>query len=199
MFYETRNGGCPLQIDPFKALVGPRPIGWISTLSKEGVANLAPYSFFNAVSDNPPMVMFSSNSRKDTIENIEARGEFVCNLASHSLRDAMNVSSASVAPDVDEFDLAGLAKTPGNLVGVPRVGEAPASLECKYLKTVQLTDLDGHRTGYEIVIGQVVGVHIRDEFIRDGRVVSAKMELVARHGYMDYSTVYETFRIERPQ
>ena len=198
MFYDALKGQCPLDIDPFKALVGPRPIGWISSLSSDGVANLAPYSFFNAVSDAPPIVMFSSGGRKDSIENIEATGDFVCNLASFDLREAMNTSSKIVGPEVDEFELAGLEKLPSRIVNAPRVANSPMALECRYLKTVALEDVNGDISSFAMVLGQVVGVHIDDKFIKDGRVRTALMQPLARHGYMDYSVVKETFRIERP-
>ena len=135
MFYNALKNECPLQIDPFKALVGPRPIGWISSLAPDGTVNLAPYSFFNGVCDSPPMVVFSSAGRKDSIENIEKTGEFVCNLATWELRDAMNVSSAAVGSEVDEFELAGLEKIPSTMVKPPRVAGSPVALECRYTQT----------------------------------------------------------------
>lgn len=198
MFYNALKEECPLQIDPFKALIGPRPIGWISSISKNGIANLAPYSFFNAVSANPPVIMFSSSGRKDSINNIETTGEFVYNLATAKLSAAVNESSISVAPDVDEFELIGLEKMACQLINVPRVASSPVALECKYLKTIELEDLDNKKTGDLIVFGQVIGVHIDDNFIKEGRVRSDLLQPLARHGYMDFSIVSETFRIERP-
>ena len=198
MFYDALNKQCPLEIDPFKALVGPRPIGWISTMSASGVANLAPYSFFNAVADEPPLVMFSSGGHKDTLLNIAETGEFVCNLATHDLKDAMNVTSGMVDRTVDEFELAGLEKAAGKMVSVPRVALSPVALECRHTANIPLKDVEGAATKYEMVIGQVVGIYIDDAMIIDGRVDTRSMQQLARHGYMDYSSVSELFRIERP-
>ena len=198
MFYNALKNECPLAIDPFKALVGPRPIGWISSLATDGTVNLAPYSFFNGVSDNPPMVVFSSAGRKDTLANIEATGEFVCNLATWDLREGMNVSSAMVGAEVDEFELAGLEKSPSEMVKPPRVKGSPVVLECQFTQTVPLVDVDGKTLRYQLVIGQVVGVYIDDELIVDERVQIAKAKPIARHGYMDYSVVTDLFRLERP-
>ena len=198
MFYDALNKQCPLEIDPFKALVGPRPIGWISTISANGVANLAPYSFFNAVADSPALVMFSSGGHKDTLLNIAETGEFVCNLATHDLKEAMNISSGMVDRGIDEFELAGLEKAAGEMVSVPRVALSPVALECKQTSNVVLNDVNGKATGYEMVIGQVVGVYIDDAMIVEGRVEASRLQQLARHGYMDYSSVVETFRIERP-
>ncbi|VAW01679.1 Nitrilotriacetate monooxygenase component B [hydrothermal vent metagenome] len=198
MFYNALKNECPLQIDPFKALVGPRPIGWISSLAPDGTVNLAPYSFFNGVCDSPPMVVFSSAGRKDSIENIEKTGEFVCNLATWELRDAMNVSSAAVGSEVDEFELAGLEKIPSTMVKPPRVAGSPVALECRYTQTVPMVGVDGETLKYALVIGQVVGVYIDDSLIVNERIDIAKAKPIARHGYMDYSVVTELFRIERP-
>lgn len=198
MFYNALKNECPLQIDPFKALVGPRPIGWISSLSPNGTANLAPYSFFNGVSDSPPMIAFSSAGRKDSIENIEQTGEFVCNLATWDMREAMNVSSSMVGAEVDEFDLAGLEKAPSVMVKPPRVAGTPVALECRHTQSVDMTDVDGVPLKYKLVIGQVVGVFIDDALIVDERVKIDRAKPIARHGYMDYSVVTELFRLERP-
>lgn len=198
MFYNALENQCPLQIDPFKALVGPRPIGWISSLAADGTANLAPYSFFNAISDDPPLVMFSSGGRKDTIANIEATGEFVCNLANWNLREAMNVSSSQVGAQVDEFELAGVEKHKSAMVKPPRVAGVPVALECRYIDTIATRDLAGKTGNYAMVYGQVVGVYIDDSCIVDGRVDAQALQPLARHGYMDYSVVRETFRLERP-
>jgi len=198
MFYDALNKQCPLEIDPFKALVGPRPIGWISTISSSGVANLAPYSFFNAVADEPPLVMFSSGGHKDTLRNIAETGEFVCNLATHDLKDAMNVTAGMVDRTVDEFELAGLEKANGKMVSVPRVASSPVALECRQTLNIPLKDVDGAGTKYEVIIGQVVGVYIDDAMIIDDRVDTSSLQQLARHGYMDYSSVFETFRLERP-
>ncbi|ADZ70077.1 flavin reductase family protein [Polymorphum gilvum] len=198
MFYQTARNDHGLRHDPFKALVAPRPIGWISTLDREGRANLAPYSFFNAVCDAPPMVMFSSLGWKDSVANIEATGEFVCNLASLDLKDEMNASSAAVAPGQSEFELAGLAPARSVCVRAPRVARAKAALECRHLQTIRLTDLDGAQTGSWLVIGQVLGIHIADEVLSGGRVDIGRLKPLARLGYKDYCAVTEGFAMERP-
>lgn len=201
MQYDTLTNQHGLKHDPFKALVTPRPIGWISTLSKTGVLNLAPYSFFNAVSDRPPMVMFSSFGRKDSLTNIEETGEFVCSIVSSELRDAMNMSSAAVNSDVDEFTLAGLSAAPSAYVKPPRVAEAPAALECRYWKTVPLPIPPGrNKPVYWMVFGEVVGIYIDDRYIRDGMFDLAAVQPLARLGYMDYSVVSadSMFTLNRP-
>lgn len=203
MFYKPGDP-LPLPRDPFKSLVVPRPIGWISTISREGVVNLAPYSFYNAVGDNPPMVMFcctgphKEGPHKDSRVNAEETGEFVVNLASYDLREAMNQSSAHVERDVDEMTLSGLEALPSELVRAPRVKGAAAHLECRYLQSVELPTWspDSPNT---IVIGQVVGVHIRDDVIVDGRVDIGRIRPIARMGYMDYAVVDEVFSMRRPR
>ena len=197
MFYETNENKHGMAHDPFKALVAPRPIGWISSLDADGIVNLAPYSFFNAVSDRPPFVMFSSSGRKDSIRNIEAAGEFVCSLATYDLKDQMNTTSAMVGPEVDEMALAGLTPAPCNLVKPPRVAESPVAFECKFYKTIVLPGLNGAE-GNLVVLGEVVGIHIDDDVIVDGRVDTAKMRPIARLGYMDYSVVDAVFSLDRP-
>ena len=194
MFYEPKDVHANFQIDPFKALVAPRPIGWISTLSVDGIVNLAPYSFFNAIGENPPTVFFSSGGEKDSARNAAATGEFVCSLATYDLREQMNVTSASVASDVDEMVLAKLTPAPSRLVKPPRVAESPVALECRYLQTVQLPGT------YRLVIGEVVGVHIDERFIKDGRVNTAALRPIARLGYSEYAVVTPetTFRLKRP-
>jgi flavin reductase (DIM6/NTAB) family NADH-FMN oxidoreductase RutF len=197
MFYEPARGhGLPH--DPFKAIVAPRPIGWISTLDPAGRPNLAPYSFFNGVCGSPPMVMFSSEGRKHSASNAEATGEFVCNFVGHPLKDAMNATSAPLAEGESEFDAAGLETAPSRLVKPPRVALSPAALECKVLSVTELTDLDGRKTRRFVVIGQVVGVHIDEAFLTDGLFDTAKAGALARCGYMDYSATFETFTLARP-
>jgi len=196
MFYDTASNAHGLRHDPMKAIVAPRPIGWISTLSRDGVLNLAPYSFFNMVAENPPYVMFSSSGRKDSQRNAEETGEFVCSLAAYELREAMNTSSAGVGPEVDEFKLADLATAPSRLVGPPRVAAAPAALECRYWKTV--TPPSRSSQPYAMVIGEVVGVHIDDRFVVNGLVDTVAMRPIARMGYMDYSVVDGKFVMRRP-
>lgn len=202
MQYDTQLNNHGLKHNPFKALVTPRPIGWISTQSKAGVLNLAPYSFFNAVSDRPPMVMFSSIGRKDTLINIEETGEFVCSIVSHALRDAMNLSSAAVNKDVDEFKLAGVTAADSFYVKPPRVAEAPAALECRYWKTLPLPAPKGEtESTYWVVFGEVVGIYIDDNYIKDGMFDVAAAQPLSRLGYMDYSYISaETmFTLNRPQ
>ena len=197
MFYDARTKA-PLKHDPVKALVAPRPIGWISTLSRKGVANLAPYSFFNLVASGPSIVAFSSAGRKDSQTNAEQTGEFVCNIASFDQREAVNSSAATLPPEVDEFALTGLGTLPSQLIKPPRVKGAPAHLECVYLQTVPLFSKDGVRNGFDLVLGEVVGVHIDDRFIQEGLVDTAAMRLIARLGYLDYSVTDEVFTLKRP-
>ena len=197
MFYDARTKA-PLKHDPVKALVAPRPIGWISTLSREGVANLAPYSFFNLVASGPSIVAFSSAGRKDSQTNAEQTGEFVCNIASFDQREAVNSSAATLPPEVDEFALTGLGTLPSQMIKPPRVKGAPAHLECVYLQTVPLFSKDGVRNGFDLVLGEVVGVHIDDQFVKEGLVDTAAMRLIARLGYLDYSVTDEVFALKRP-
>ena len=204
MFYRPADGhGLPH--DPFKAIVTPRPIGWISSLDAQGGANLAPFSFFNGCGDAPPMVMFAQTGRKsrpepvkDSVANIRATGEFACNLVSQALKEAMNLSSGTYQPEVDEFELAGLTKAPGKTISAPHVAEAPAVLECKLVKIVD--DLPSWREhAFNImIIGEVVGVHIDDAILKDGRVDVLGYNPVARMGYMDYTTVTGIWEMERP-
>jgi flavin reductase (DIM6/NTAB) family NADH-FMN oxidoreductase RutF len=205
MFYETRDpaGGHGLKYDPFKSLIVPRPIGWISSQDRNGVVNLAPYSFFNAVADAPPIVMFSANGAhreggwKDTVKNVQETGEFVCNLATWETREAMNATSATVARSVDELALAGLTPLPSRLVAPPRVAESPAHLECRHLRTVELPSDEPGQPNL-VVFGQVVGVHIDDRILRDGRVDSSAFRPIARLGYAEYTVVERVFSMRRP-
>lgn len=197
MFYETAGNKHGLKFNPFKALVAPRPIGWISSLDRNGVVNLAPYSYFNAISDTPPYVMFSSGGRKDSMRNVEETGEFVCSFVTYDLKDQMNASSAKVGPDVDEFELAGLTSAPSRMVKPPRVAQSPAALECRHYKTIELPSIDG-REGNFVVMGQVVGVYINDDAIHDGRFDTARLRPVVRLGYMDYAVVDDAFSMDRP-
>lgn len=189
-----------LQHDPFKAIVVPRPIGWITTVSPSGVVNLAPYSYFNAVSDAPPMVMFASTGRKDSLRNIEATGEFTCSMATRALVDAMNLSSATVADDVSEFALTGLAAAPSLVVAPPRVAASPAALECRLWQVLPLPSPAGS-AGTFVVFGEVVAVYLDDRFVVDGRLDVPAMHPIARMGYMDYDIVTPetTFALTRPQ
>jgi flavin reductase (DIM6/NTAB) family NADH-FMN oxidoreductase RutF len=197
VFYDAIKNDHGFQYDPFKAIVAPRPIGWVSTWSASGVANLAPYSYFNAMSDNPNYVVFGSGGRKDSLVNVEATGEFAVNLATHDLREQMNASSAMVGSDVDEFALAKLTKAACRMIKSPRVAESPVCLECRLFKIVDLPDDSGQVADF-IVIGRVVGIHIDDRFISDGRVNTAAMRPIARLGYSEYATVTEAWRMRRP-
>lgn len=204
MFYRPRDGhGLPH--DPFKAIVVPRPIGWVSTLDGAGRANLAPYSFFNGCGDHPPLVMFAQSGRKsrdegekDSIANIRATGEFACSVVSQALKDAMNVTTASLPAGTDEFERAGLSKGQGRAIAVPHVAEAPAVLECRMVRIID--DLPVARPGMLniVVIGEVVGVHIRDDALRDGILDVLSYNPVARMGYRDYTTVETRWEMARP-
>ncbi len=199
MFYETSKNDHGLPRDPFKAIVSPRPVGWITSMSAKGEINLAPYSFFNAVSDDPPIVMFSSDGYKDSLTFVAETREFVCNFANFDLRGAVVETSATFARGVNEMAAARLAPAPSRLVRPPRVAAAPAALECKLLQIVALDNLDGQPVDRHVVFGQVVGVHIDDRFLRDGRLDTAVMQPIARCGYSDYAVVERVFAIARPQ
>jgi flavin reductase (DIM6/NTAB) family NADH-FMN oxidoreductase RutF len=175
--------------NPFKALVAPRPIGWVSSIGKAGVLNVAPYSFFNAVSDAPPMVLFSSAGHKDSLNNVEETGEFTCSMATESLVDAMNLSSAPVAANVDEFKLAKLETAPSLVVKPPRVAASPSALECRLWKTLALPHTEASQHEYVIVFGHVVAIYIDDAYVKNGIVDTGAMRPLARMGYMDYSVV----------
>lgn len=198
-FYDPAAGH-GLAHDPFKAIVAPRVIGWIASRSAAGQVNLAPYSFFGAFSSEPKIIGFSSEGYKDSIRNIEQTHEFTWNLASRPLAEAMNRSAAPVAADVNEFELAGVTQAPGRNVQVPHVGESPVALECRLLQVLQLRGLDGQPTGNWIALGQVVGVHIRREFLRNGRFDLLAAQPVLRAGYRgDYALIGEMFEMLRPQ
>ena len=199
MFYETAKNDHGLPRDPFKAIVVPRPIGWLTSISARGEINLAPYSFFNAVSEQPPMVMFSSGGRKDTIAYVEETKEFVCNFANFALREAVSTSGTEFQRGVNEMIEAGLEPAPSRLVRPPRVAASPCALECKLLRIVDLTDLDGRTSQRYVVFGQVVGVYIDDRFIKDGRLDTAAMQPIARCGYNDYAVVDKVFPMLRPR
>jgi flavin reductase (DIM6/NTAB) family NADH-FMN oxidoreductase RutF len=200
-FYEPRAGhGLPH--DPFNAIVGPRPIGWISTRSRAGVLNLAPYSFFNAFNYTPPIVGFASIGYKDTVRNVEETGQFCWNLATRALADRMNATCALVPPDVDEFALAGLTPAASRLVDVPRVLEAPVSFECKLTPLIRLQDADGQPAPSWLVLGEVVGVHIDRALLKDGVYDTARAGHILRGGGpADYFEVgpEQLFRMFRPQ
>lgn len=197
-FYRPEDGH-RLPHDPFKAIVAPRMIGWISSRDAEGRLNLAPYSFFGAFASNPPVIAFSSEGYKDTIRNIEATGEFVWNMANLALAEKMNATSAPVPGDVDEFQLAGLTPVAGRSVDVPHVAESPAALECKVTQIIRLATVEGKPLSNWMVIGQVVGVHIREEFLKEGLFDTFLAQPIMRAGYRaDYAQTGEKFEMIRP-
>lgn len=200
-FYEPRHGhGLPH--DPFNAIVGPRPIGWISSLSQAGVPNLAPYSFFNGFNYVPPIVGFASVGAKDTLRNVQETGEFVWNLATRSLAEAMNLTSMAAAPEVDEFTLAGLTAAPSRLVKAPRVAESPVSFECRVTQVVQLQRADGETVPTWLILGEVVGVHIAEAALTEGIYDTAAAGHILRGGGpADYFSIgpEQLFRMFRPR
>jgi flavin reductase (DIM6/NTAB) family NADH-FMN oxidoreductase RutF len=200
-FYEPRNGhGLPH--DPFNAIVGPRPIGWISTRSADGGLNLAPYSFFNAFNYTPPLIGFASIGYKDTLRNIEATGEFVWNLTTRALAEAMNQTCAAVPPEVDEFALTGLTPAASRLVAAPRVAQSPVAFECRRTQIVQLQSAAGDKVATWLVLGEVVAVHIAKHLLKDGVYDTAGADHVLRGGGpADYFSVGpgQLFRMFRPR
>ena len=204
MFYETKNNAHGLPHDPFKSCVVPRCIGWISSISRSDVVNLAPYSFFNAIASDPPMVMFATGGRqphgaKDSITNIEQTGEFVCNLSTWELREQMSLSSASAAAEVDEFAHTDLEAASSVLVKPPRVKASPIHLECVHYRTIDLPTSDPDpKARNAMVLGTVIGVHISDDVLTDGLVDMSKFRPVARLGYMDYSVADNVFTMPFP-
>ena len=200
LFYETAENAHGLKHDPFKAIVAPRPIGWVGTKAADGRLNLSPYSFFNAVSDRPKLVMFSSSGHKDSVSNIEETGVFTCSLASRHLAGQMNISSAVVPRGVDEFALAKLTAVSGRLVDAPYVGEAYAALECRATQILRPVDIDGRESDNWVVFGQVVGIHISPEILSDGMLDMAIARPLGRMGYMDYCDGgAEVFAMMRPK
>ena len=199
-FYEPRHGH-RLPHDPFNAIVGPRPIGWISTRDAAGLLNLAPYSFFNAFNYTPPIVGFSSIGYKDTVRNIEATGEFVWNLVTRPLAERMNQTCAPVPPDISEFGLAGLTPMDSRVITVPRVAESPVSFECRCTQIVQLQGVDGEKVPSWLVLGEVVAVHIAQELLKGGVYDTASAEHILRGGGpADYFSVgpEQLFKMHRP-
>ena len=199
MFYDTKTNGHGLPHDPFKAIVAPRPIGWISSMGADGSVNLAPYSFFNAFSSRPPIVGFASEGPKDSVSFIAETREFVCNLVTFDLRDAMNATSAPLPRGTSEFVHAGHETAPSKMVKPPRVKASPVALECKLIEIKQLSDSDGNSVNSFLVLGHVVGIHIDEAFIRDGRFDILAAGTIARCGYTDYAVVDDVFSITRPQ
>ena len=200
MFYEPKKG-VPFDIDPFKSLIFPRPIGWISSINKKGIANLAPYSYFNAVTDEPPQIMFCANGGsshykyKDSLSNILSTKEFVVNFATSSTRIQMNNSSKDFKPDEDEFILSKLKKKKSKLVRAPSVKDSPVNLECTLVKTIKLkSNLKKIST---MIIGEVIGIYINNKFVKNGRIDSVSMRYIARMGYSEYTTVSSKFNLKR--
>jgi flavin reductase (DIM6/NTAB) family NADH-FMN oxidoreductase RutF len=199
MFYKPQDGhGLPH--NPFNAIVTPRPIGWISSRGRDGHDNLAPYSFFNAVAYTPPQVMFASTAGKhdrhfgkDTVANIDETGVFCVNIVSYELRDAMNATSGSYNAEVDEFTLAGLERAECETIACSRVAAAPAALECRM---TQIVKLEGEEN--IAVFGEVIGVHLRDDCLREGRFDVTAFRPLARLGYRDYSVIDTLFSLSRP-
>jgi len=199
MFYRPADGhGLPH--NPFNAIVTPRPIGWISTRGTDGSENLAPYSFFNAVAYVPPQVMFASTGAKpdrgptkDSVANIRDTGVFCVNIVEYEMRDVMNVSSGNYDKDVDEFDRAGIARTPCREIACSRVSDVPAALECRLNQIVPLLGDSNF-----LVLGEVVGVHLRDDCLKDGRFDVTTYQPLARMGYRDYTHVRDVFELKRP-
>lgn len=183
--FYTPEDGHGLARNPLKAIVAPRPIAWISTLSAGGVGNLAPYSFFNLINDAPPMLMFSSTGYKDTVRNIAETGEFTVSMATRTLAEAMNSTSAALPPEVDEFDAAALARLPSRTVAPPGVAGSPAVLECRSVSVRQLQDLAGAAVDSWMVIGQIVGVSVERGCLADGRFRTDVANPVLRAGYAD--------------
>lgn len=209
MFFDPREVG--MKPPPFKhtiytALVVPRPIGWISTVDRDGVVNLAPFSFFNALAGDPPFVMYCPNGfkpgtdeQKDTLVNAESTGEFVFNLCTSELRQQMNLSSAHLPRSIDEMAEAGLQAAPCQFVKAPRVKASPIALECRHHVTVTLpSSKDGNPNN--VVIGEVIGIHVADEVIVDGKIDINRVRPLARLGYLDYATIEadNVFAMKRP-
>lgn len=203
MFYDCNRDDHGLPFNPMKACVIPRPIGWISSVSLAGRVNLAPFSFFNLVSERPPLVMFCPNGphleggEKDSLVNVREQGEFVVNLATWELRHAVNASAAPLPRAVDEFAYAGLTPQPSRLVRPPAVQESPVHLECKLHQVLALPGEMGGVPNH-MVIGRVVGVFIRDEVIVEGKVQAEKLKAISRLGYMDYAVTERVFTMPRP-
>ncbi|MCB2128540.1 MAG: flavin reductase family protein [Rhodobacteraceae bacterium] len=191
MFYRPEDGhGLPH--NPFNAIITPRPIAWVSTRGAAG-DNLAPYSFFNGVAYTPPQIVFASTGRKDSLTNIEQTGVFAVNIVEYARREAMNVTSGSYPPGTDEFALAGIERAECETIPCPRVADAPAVLECRASQIVRLKGKDNH-----LIVGEVTGIHLRDDCLVGGRFDVTRFHPLARGGYRDYSAVTEVFEMIRP-
>lgn len=201
LFYEPgRRDRSILPHDPFKALIAPRPIGWVSTIGRNGAINLAPYSFFNAVADKPPLLAFSSNDIKDSVTFAQETGEFVWNMPTYDLRNEMNATSATLPLGENEFLHAGLEMAASTLVKPPRVAASPCAMECKVTEIIRLKNKEGGQADNYLVIGEVVGVHLDPSFIKDGIVQIAEMQPIARCGYLaDYTVLDDLFQMTRPR
>jgi len=199
LFYETgKRDKSLLPRDPFKAIVAPRPIGWISTRSRDGLINLAPYSFFNAFASAPPIVGFSSEGAKDSAAFARDSGEFVVNLATMDLLRQVSETSAPLPRGQSEFAHSGLTMAPCRLVDAPRVAESPAAMECKVIEIVALKDIRNEPIDNYLVLGQVVAFHIDERFVHDGVFDTAAARSLARCGYQDYAVVDKLFTLARP-
>ncbi len=211
MFFETKDltraalNDLGLSFNPFKAIVAPRPIGWITTQNAQGVVNLAPYSFFNAVASDPPIVFYGANGthdadggEKDSLRNVRETGEFVCNLVTWELRSQMNDTATSAPNEIDEMQAVGIASLPSRLVKPPRVAASPAHLECKLHQLVELPRDPATGERNVMVLGLVVGIHIDDNFVVGGRFDTTRAQPLARLGYHDYAVVTEAFEMKRP-
>lgn len=199
MFFEPKaRDKTLLPHDPFKALIAPRPVGWISSRDREGRINLAPYSFFNAFSGAPPLVGFCSEGEKDSMTFARDSGEFVWNMATYDLREKMNMTSAPLARGDSEFIHAGLETAPCVLVKAPRVAASPCALECKVTQVVRLKDATGADTDRTLVLGQAIGLHVDERFLKDGMIDLVAMKPIARCGYQDYTAIDRLFPIKRP-
>ena len=199
-FYEPQAGH-RLPHDPLNAIVAPRPIGWISTLSAAGVRNLAPYSFFNLVNYTPPLIAFSSTGWKDSVANIADNREFVWNLVTRDLAEVMNVTSAGVSGDIDEFALAGIEQAPSRLVAPPRVAASPVAFECVLTQMIRLEDKAGRALDQWLVIGEAIGIHIDRALLDDGIYQTARAHPISRGGGpADYFETREDalFKMRRP-
>lgn len=201
MFYNTLKNNHNLKYNPFKSCIVPRPIGWISTLSKENIVNLAPYSYFNAVSDIPPIIMFASSRKdslfdKDTLTNIEQTKEFVVNIASYDSREILNLTSKQLPHNVSETEEFKIKTSDSYLVKAPRVTEALINLECKHLKTIEL-DIENKKASSKIIFGHVVGIHIDDSIIDEGKINIAKLKPLARLGYDQYAYIDKIFTLSK--
>ena len=197
MFYEPDKNNHGLRFNPFKSICVPRPIAWVSSLSIDGVPNLAPFSQFTNLSFDPPMVVISARFGTDTARNVNATSEFVVNMATYELKDAVNTTSAVVPSDIDEAVLAGLEMVPSVLVKPKRVAASPVQMECKLYSSIVIPGrLEDH--GHNLIIGRVVGIHIKDEVLKDGRIDITRIRPLARMGYLDYTSVQEVFTMPPP-